>query len=118
MHPNPTGTMHMDQKTYNAILSDLISSKGPKGPTRNLVRRGVPEAQAAMMVGLVYKDLKWQMRKVHLWKVLGSGAVLAFLALVLLFTGRVYFLWIGIAGIAFLYSLFQFTFALGVDVGD
>jgi hypothetical protein len=50
--------------------------------------------------------------------VLGSGAVLAFLALVLLFTGRIYFLWLGIAGIAFLYSLFQFTFAIGVDLGE
>lgn len=108
----------MDQKLYNSIMSDLIACKGPKGPTRNLVRRGVSETQAAAMVKEVYKDLKWQMRKIHLWKVIGSGLLLLGLVLVMLFTGRIYFIWMGLAGIAFLYSLFQFAFAIGVDVGD
>lgn len=107
-----------DAKQYQDILNDLIASKGPNGPIKNLVRKGMPEAKARTLVYAVYKDLKWEMRKVHLWKVLGSGALLAVFGLIAVFSGRVFFIIIALAGLAFVYSLFQFVFAVGVDVGE
>lgn len=102
-----------DAKQYQDILNDLIASKGPNGPIKNLVRKGMPEAKARTLVYAVYKDLKWEMRKVHLWKVLGSGALLAVFGLIAVFSGRVFFIIIALAGLAFVYSLFQFVFAVG-----
>jgi fatty-acid desaturase len=108
----------MQPQQYQSIYNDIIASRGAAEPVKNLVRKGMPKSQAEQLVAAVYKDIKWEMRKVHLWKVIGSGAILAILGAIALFSGRVFFIWIGLAGLAFVYSLVQCIFAVGVDVDD
>ena len=104
----------LTEKMARRIYQDILQYYGPNEPFRRLVRQGVPEAEAREMVITVYRQMKWEMRKTHLWKLIVSGLVTAGLALVFLLTGRLYFIWIGLSGFSFLYSLYQFIFAVGI----
>jgi len=106
----------MDQKVYESIMRDLVEFKGPAGPIKKLTRRGIPQAQAKAMVMEVYGDVKRHMRKKHIWKVFTSGGILILLAAAAILGGRLFIIWACLAGAAFLYSLFQVIFAVGVDL--
>jgi len=106
----------MDQKVYESIMRDLVEFKGPAGPIKKLTRRGIPQEKAKEMVMEMYGDVKRHMRKKHIWKVVTSGGLLLLLLAAAIVGGRVFIVWVCLAGAAFVYSLFQVIFAVGVDL--
>ncbi len=103
------------ERIYLDTVGLLQEKRNRKKTERVLCQRGLTEVQAKAMVDRAHRELKWEVRKGALGKLIVSGLGLVVIGIILLTTGDLYYIWAVFAGFGFCWGLAQFIFAAGYE---
>jgi hypothetical protein len=103
-------------RTVIEIRELLVTTQDKDQVVCVLKNRGLDESEAHALVRAVYKQNRTENRKTSLIAMLGSGAVVVFLLAVLVTTGRLFYVWLPLAALAFLWATVKFCTATGYQI--
>ena len=97
-------------------VRDLLAEMQNKDTVvRVLTRRGMAEDEARDLVYAIYKQTRWENRKMSLAGMFGSGLLVVILLVVWFATGRLFYVWLPLSALAFLWATVKFCTASGYD---
>ena len=95
-------------RTVMEIRELLVTTENKDHVVRVLKTRGMDEAEAEDLVRAIFKQNRWENRKSSLAAMLGSGVIVAMLLGVWFSTGRLFYIWLPLSGIACLWATVKF----------
>ncbi|MSU58926.1 MAG: hypothetical protein EXS35_12300 [Pedosphaera sp.] len=105
-------------RTVLEVRELLVTTQDRDKVVRVLKNRGMDEAEAAALVLAVYKQNRWENRKLSLFAAIGSGAIVAVLLVVWFTTGRLFYVWLPLAALACLWSTIKCCTATGYQLEE